>query len=98
MMDRGCGSVGWAVASNTLGPRFDSKSSAKFILSNAYCQLYWKDENKEKRGRECDNLKSIIMMTIGIVEVNEKSFRRTKQDKSNPRRSNTRELAKAQQL
>ena len=63
MMDSGCGSVGWAVASNTLGPRFDSKSSAKFILSNAYCQLYWKDENKEKRGRECDNLKSIIMMT-----------------------------------
>ena len=43
----GCGSVGRAVAS-------DSSSNpviAKFIL-NIYCQLYRKDENKRKRGRD----------------------------------------------
>ena len=28
------------------------QSSAKFTLNIVYCQLFWKDENKEKRGRE----------------------------------------------
>ena len=27
------------------------QSSAKFILNNVYCQLYWKDKNKEKGAR-----------------------------------------------
>ena len=43
----GCGSVGWAVASNSRGPSFESSHCQKFIL-NIYCQMYWKDENKEK--------------------------------------------------
>ena len=43
----GCGSVGRAVASDTRGPRFESSHRQKIIL-NIYCQLYWKDENKEK--------------------------------------------------
>ena len=43
----GCGSVGRAVASNARGPRFESSHWQTFIL-NIYCQLHWKDENKEK--------------------------------------------------
>ena len=42
----GCGSVGRAVASNSRGPRFKSSHQQTFIL-NTYCQLYFKDENKE---------------------------------------------------
>ena len=47
VMGSGCGSVGRAVASNSRGPRFESSHREKFIL-NIYCQLYLKDENKEK--------------------------------------------------
>ena len=36
-----------AVATNSRGPRFESSHQQKFIL-NIYCQLYSKDENKEK--------------------------------------------------
>ena len=43
----GCGSVGRAVASNSRGPWFESNHRQKCIL-NIYCQLYWKDKNKEK--------------------------------------------------
>ena len=43
----GGGSVGRAVASDSRGPRFESSHRQKFIL-NIYCQLSWKDENKEK--------------------------------------------------
>ena len=51
----GCGSVGRAVASNTTGPRFESSHWQKFIYLLNICLLstvYWKDENKEKRGWE----------------------------------------------
>ena len=34
-------------ASDSRGPRFESGQRQKIIL-NIYCQLYWKDENKEK--------------------------------------------------
>ena len=47
----GCGSVARVVASDSRGPWFESSHRQKIIL-NIYCQLYWKDENKEKRGRE----------------------------------------------
>ena len=43
----GCGSVGRAVPFSSRGPQFESSHRQKFIL-NIYCQLYWKDENKEK--------------------------------------------------
>ena len=43
----GGGSVGRAVASNLRGLWFESSHWQKFIL-NIYCQLYWKDQNKEK--------------------------------------------------
>ena len=46
-MDSGCGSVGRAVTSNSRGPQFESSHWQKIIL-NIDCQLYWKDENKEK--------------------------------------------------
>ena len=49
----GCGSVGRAVASNTRGPRFESRHGQ--ILKSIYLLstvLFWKDENKGKRGRE----------------------------------------------
>ena len=42
--------VGRAVASNSRGPRFESTHRQHF-LTNIYCQLYWKDVNKES-GRE----------------------------------------------
>ena len=43
----GCGSVGRAVASDSRGPRFKFGHQQNFIW-NIYCQLFWKDENKEK--------------------------------------------------
>ena len=46
----GCGSVGTAVTSNCKGPKFKSSHWQKIIL-NVYCQLYWKEENKEKETR-----------------------------------------------
>ena len=49
--DSGCGSVDRAVAFNSRDPRFESSHRQNFIL-NINCQLYWKDENKEKRGRD----------------------------------------------
>ena len=41
-MSSGWGSIGWVIASYSRGHRFES----------IYCQLYWKDENKQKRGLE----------------------------------------------
>ena len=46
-MGSGCGSVDRAVASNSRGPWFESSHRQKFTF-NIYCQLYWKDEIKEK--------------------------------------------------
>ena len=46
-MGSGGGSVVRAVTSNSRGQRFEDGHRQKFIL-NIYCQLYWKDENKEK--------------------------------------------------
>ena len=43
----GGGSVTRAVASDSRGPRVKSIHWQKVIL-DIYCQLYWKDENKEK--------------------------------------------------
>ena len=54
-MGSGYGSVGRAVASDTRGPQFESSHWQKFIYILNICLLstvYWKDENKEKRGRE----------------------------------------------
>ena len=42
-----CGLVGRAVVSKSRGLWFESSHMQKFIL-NIYCQLYLKDENKEK--------------------------------------------------
>ena len=45
------GSVGGVVASDARGPRFESSHRQTFILDIylfVYCQLYQKDENKEK--------------------------------------------------
>ena len=36
----------------TLEVAVQIQSSANFMLNIVYCQLYWRDENKEKRGRE----------------------------------------------
>ena len=47
----GCGSVGRAVASETRGPQsVRIQSSANFYIGDlfVYCQLYWKDGNKDK--------------------------------------------------
>ena len=47
-MGSGCGSVGRAVTSNTRSPQFESSQRQTFTQNIFYCQLYWKDENKEK--------------------------------------------------
>ena len=48
VLGSGCGGwVGREVASNSRGLQFESSHRQKYILS-IYCQLYWKDENKEK--------------------------------------------------
>ena len=46
----GSGTVGRAVVSDTRDPRV--KSSHRHILSTIFIKLYWKDENKQKRGWE----------------------------------------------
>ena len=56
-MGSGCGPIGRAVASNTRGPWFES---AKFILNIVYCELYRKDENKEKEAGNGPFLKTLI--------------------------------------
>ena len=43
ILGSGCGSVGRVVASKSRGPQFESSHR------NVYCQLYLKDENKEKK-------------------------------------------------
>ena len=52
----GCGSVGRAVASNSTGSQFESSHRQKTIL-NIYCQLYRKEENKEKEAWRAHFLK-----------------------------------------
>ena len=47
MKGSGCGSVGRGVASKSKGMQFESSHQQKIIL-NIYCQLYRKDENREK--------------------------------------------------
>ena len=54
-MGSGCDSVGRAVASDTKGLQLESSHRQKFIYLLNICLLsavYWKDENKEKRGQE----------------------------------------------
>ena len=46
-LGNGYGSVGRAVASNSRGQQFES-SHRKNVYTNIYCQLFWKDKNKEK--------------------------------------------------
>ena len=46
ILGSGCGSVGRAIASNPRDLRFESIHWQEIVL-NIYCQLYWRDENKE---------------------------------------------------
>ena len=46
-----CGSVGRAVTSNTRGTQFESSHQQILHWTFCYCQLYWKDEKKEKEAR-----------------------------------------------
>ena len=64
-MGSGCCSVGRAVASDYWGPQFESSHWQKFIL-NVYCQLNWKDENKEK---EAPASVSVISFYIFLIIV-----------------------------
>ena len=47
-----CGSVGRAVASDTRSPRFESSHRQNLLNICLLSTVFWKDENKEKRGRE----------------------------------------------
>ena len=55
----GCGSVGRVVASGSRGPQFES-SHWQIKSLNVYCQLYWKDENKEKEAMNGPFLKKTL--------------------------------------
>ena len=68
-MGSGCGSVGRVVASNSRGQRFESSHQQKFIL-NIYCQLYWKDENKEKEARNGPFKKELTLVHSVKVAAN----------------------------
>ena len=48
----GCGSVGRVVTSKTRSPQFKSSHQQNLYSTFVFCQLYWKDENKEESGRE----------------------------------------------
>ena len=48
----GCGSVGRAVTSDTISPRFKSGHHQNLYWAFVHCKLYWKDEHSEK---EADN-------------------------------------------
>ena len=61
------GSVGKAVASDTRGLRFESHHCQSFIEHFNY-QVYWKDENKEKRGREWPIKKKISLFGRELTE------------------------------
>ena len=62
-MGSGCDSVGKAVASDSRGAWFKSSHQQKFIL-NIYCQLYWKDENKEKEAGNGPFLKKNLVVEV----------------------------------
>ena len=47
----GCGSVGRVIVSNTRDPHFESRYRQIYFISNV-TNLFWKDEDKEKRGGE----------------------------------------------
>ena len=63
---RGCSSVGRVVASNSRGLQFKSSHQQKIIL-NIYCQLYGKDENKEKEAGNGPYLKTISSHIMLII-------------------------------
>ena len=69
----GCGSVGRAVSSNTRGLQFVSSHRAKFILNIVYCQLYWKDENKEKEARNGPFLNKVWKWSGRFFDENNKN-------------------------
>ena len=66
----GCDSVGRVVASDSRGQRFESSHWQHFIL-NIYCQLYWKDENKEKEVGNGPFKKTIFIGSIDKPILNE---------------------------
>ena len=47
-MGSGCGLVGRVVASDSRGRWFGSSNWKNLHGTFVYCQLYWKDKNKEK--------------------------------------------------
>ena len=54
------GLVGSAVASNSRGPRFKSNHRKFLHWTFIFCQLYWKDKNKENIVREWPIKKAIV--------------------------------------
>ena len=63
----GCDSVGRAVASFTWGPRFESSHQQKINITFVHCQLYWKDENKEKEAGQGPFFKKKIRVKIVML-------------------------------
>ena len=69
----GGGSVGRAVASDSRGLQFKSSHRQKCIY-NIYCELYWKDENKEKEAGNCHLKKHFNDSNLLLVLLFKLSF------------------------
>ena len=70
MPGNGCGSVGWEVASDTIGLRFESINWQEFILMEQLFTVYWKDENKEKQAGDGQFfLKKLCLFSLGKVYI-----------------------------
>ena len=69
----GCGLVGWAIASDSRGPRLESSHRPKIIL-DIYCELYWKDENKEKEAGKAHLKKTFSWETVPSSGQSHKHF------------------------
>ena len=70
-----CGSDGSVVASNTRGPQWESRHRQNLII-NIFTVNCWRDENKEKRGREWPIFKIVPFnntKSIGIKSLTETS-------------------------
>ena len=81
-----CGLVGRAVTSKSRGSQFVSSHWQHFILK-IYCQLYWKDENKEKEAGHGPFLNKTLIwqMTFQIKRDHERRGRERATGSTSPK-------------
>ena len=72
----GCGSVGRAVASDTKGPWFKSSHQQTFYRTFVYCQLHWKDGNKNRKAENCPFWKYIVLFNVKECSIGKNHIER----------------------